>query len=207
MRVVPFSRGLPVILAIVAIFLGGCLGRSQSPRFYALSPIQEDQVKSKRESPVHHAVIGIGPVKLADYLDQSKLVTLESDNQLVKAEYDRWVGSFKDDFINVLADNIGFLLPTERIYLYPWRGTVPIDYQVVLDVVRCDGRLGDAAWLVARWSVFGGSEKKLLKTNRSSIREPVRGADYAALVAAQSQALAKLSQEIAEAIQGMAKKN
>jgi hypothetical protein len=204
MRVVPVSRGLLVILAIAALFSGGC--RSQSSRFYALSPIQEDQVISKRKSPAQNAVIGIGPVKVADYLDQSLLVSRTSDNQAVKAQFDRWVGSFKDDFTNILADNIGFLLATERIYLYPWRTSVPIDYQVVLDIVRCDGRLGDAAWLEVRWSVFEGPEKKLLKINRSSIREPVSGADYAALVAAQSRALAKLSQEIAEAIQG-AKKN
>ncbi len=202
MRVVPFLRGLPVILSIAVIFLGGC--RSQSSRFYTLSPIQEDQVIS-RKSPAQNAVIGIGPVKLADYLGQAMLVTRTSDNQAVKAEYDRWVGSFKDNFINVLADNIGVLLGTERIYLYPWRMGVPIDYQVVLDVVRCDGRLGDAAWLEARWSIFQGPEKKLLKINRSSIREPVSGADYAALVAAQSRALAKLSQEIAKAIQSAGK--
>jgi uncharacterized protein len=205
MRVTPFSRRLPVILAIVSIFLGGCMSRSQTPRFYTLSPMQPDEVISKRNSPAQNAVIGIGPVKLADYLDQSDLVTRTSDNQLVKAEYDRWAGSFKNDFINVLAENIGFLVPTERIYLYPWRGSVPIGYQVVLEVVRCDGRLGEAAWLVARWSVFGGPEKKLLKMNRSSIREPVTGADYAALVAAQSRAVAKLSQEIAAAIQGTGK--
>jgi uncharacterized lipoprotein YmbA len=203
MRVALFSRIVPVILAIVAIFVGGC--RSQAPRFYTLSPIQEDQVISKRKSSAQNAVIGIGPVKLADYLDQSMIVTRTSDNQAVKAEFDRWVGSFKDNFINVLADNIGFLLPTENIYLFPWRLSVPIDYQVVLDVVRCDGRLGDAAWLEARWSVFRGPEKKLLKTNRSSIREPVSGADHAALVAAQSRAVAKLSQEIVEAIQGAGK--
>jgi uncharacterized protein len=203
MRVAPFSRAVPVILAIAAIFFGGC--RSQSPRFYSLSPIQEDQVSTKRKSPAQNAVIGIGPVKLADYLDQSMLVTRTSDNQAVKAEFDRWVGSFKDNFINVLADNIGFLLPTENIHLFPWRVSVPIDYQVVMDIVRCDGRLGDAVWLEARWSILKGPEKKVLKTNRSSMREPVSGADYAALVAAQSRAVAKLSQEIAEAIQGAGK--
>lgn len=202
MRVTPFSYSLPVILALVAIFFGGCLGRSQSPRFYALSPIQEDQVVSKGHSPAQNAVIGIGPVKLADYLEQSRLVTRTSDHQLVQAEYDRWVGSFNDNLSNVLAENIGFLLSTDRIYRHPWRASVPIDYQVVVDVVRCDGQLGDAAWLVARWSVFGGPEKKLLKTKRSSLREPVTDASYAALVAAQSQALATLSQEIAQAIQG-----
>jgi len=199
MRAVTFSRALPVILTIAAIFSGGC--RSQSPRFYHLNSIQEDQVISKRKSPAQNAVVGIGPVKLADYLDQSLLVTRTSDNQAVKAEFDRWVGSFKDNFVNVLADNIGFLVPTERIYLYPWRVSVPIDYQVVVDIVRCDGRLGDAAWLEARWSLFGGPEKKLLKTNRSSIREPVSGADYAGVVAAQSRAVGQLSQEIVEAIQ------
>jgi uncharacterized lipoprotein YmbA len=203
MRVAPFSRTLPVILAIVAIFLGGC--RSQSPRFYTLSPIQEGQVTSTRKSPAQNAVVGIGPVKLADYLDQSMIVTRTSDNQAVKAEFNRWVGSLKDNLINVLADNIGVLLPTERIYLYPWRLSVPIDYQVAVDVVRCDGRLGDAVWLEARWSIFVGPEKKLLKTHRSSISEPVSGADYGALVAAQSRALGKLSQEIAAAIQSAGK--
>jgi uncharacterized protein len=199
MRVTPFSRGLPVILAILAIFLGGCV-RSQTPRFYTLSPLQQDEVISKRETPGQNRVIGIGPVKLADYLDQSDLVTRTSDNQLVKAEYDRWAGSFKNDFINVLAEDIGSLVPSSQIYLYPWRGSVPIGYQVVLEVVRCDGRLGDAAWLVARWSIFGGPDKKLLQMGRSSIREPMTGADYASLVAAQSRALAQLSQEIAKAI-------
>jgi uncharacterized lipoprotein YmbA len=203
MRVTPFARCLPVILPILVIFLGGCV-RSQTPRFYTLTPMQSDEVISKRNSPAQNAVVGIGPVQLADYLDQSDLVTRRGDNQLIKAEYDRWAGSFKNDFINVLAEDIGYLVPTQRIYLYPWRGSVPIGYQVALEVVRCDGRLGDAVWLVARWSVFAGPEKKLLKMQRSSIREPVTGADYAALVAAQSRALAKLSQEIAEAIQSAA---
>ena len=203
MRVRRFSWGLPVILAIAALFLGGC--RSQSPRFYTLNPIQEDQVSSKRERPAPNAVIGIGPVKLADYLDQSMIITRTSDNQAKKAEFDRWVGSLKDNFVNVLADNLGYLLATDRIYLYPWRLSVPIEYQVLLDIVRCDGRLGDAAMLEVRWSVLKGPEKQLLKTNRSSIREPVMGGDYAALVAAQSRALAQLSQEIAEVIQGAGK--
>jgi hypothetical protein len=203
MKVAPFSRALPVILAIAAIFLGGC--RSQSPRFYTLTPIPEGQAISQRKGPAQNAVVGLGPVKLADYLDQSMIVTRTSGNQAVKAEFDRWAGSLKDNLINVLADNIGFLLPTERIYLYPWRVSVPIDYQILLDIVRCDGRLGDAVWLEVRWSILRGPEKKLLKTNRSSIREPVSGADYAALVAAQSRALAQLSEEIAQAIQGAGK--
>jgi len=201
MRVKPLHFGLPVILTIIALFVGGCLSRSPSPRFYSLSPIQEDQGISARKGPAPNAVIGIGPIRLADYLDDSKIITRTSDNQLVKAEYDRWAGSFKNNFTNALAENIGALLRTDQIFLYPWRTSVTLDYQVMVDVIRLDGRLGEAAWLVARWSVFEGPEKKLLTMNRSSIREPVSGPDYGALVAAQSQAIAQLSQEIARAIQ------
>jgi uncharacterized lipoprotein YmbA len=204
MRIRLFSRGLTFVLITAAILCGGCLGRSPLPTFYALTPVQ-DQYVSRRSSPVKNAVIGIGPVKLADYLDDSLIVTRTSHNELAKAQFNRWAGSFKDNFINVLADDIGFLLSTERIYLYPWRLSVPIDYQVAVDVVRCDGRLGDAAYLEARWSIFKGPEKKLLKMHRSNIREPVTGADYADLVAAESRAVAQLSQEIAEAIRGTGK--
>ena len=107
--------------------------------------------------------------------------------------------------MHVLADNSGSLLSTERIYLYPRRLCGPIDCQVAVDVVRGAGRLGDAAWLEARWSIFGGPGKNRLNLNRSGRCEPVTGADYAPLVAAQSRALAKLSQEIAAAIQSAGK--
>jgi uncharacterized lipoprotein YmbA len=194
-----FSCGLRVLLLLAAIFLGGCV-RSPEPKFYALTSVQ-DLYSARRSNPAPAAVIGIGPLKLADYLDRSQIVTRTGNDQLVKSEFNRWVGSFKDNFINVLADDLGFLLSDQLIYLYPWRTSVPIDYQVTVDVVRCDGQLGDAAWLETRWSIFKGPEKKLLKTSRSSISVPVTGADYGHLVAAQSQAVAKLSQEIATAIQ------
>jgi uncharacterized lipoprotein YmbA len=200
MRDTFFFRCLPVILAMVSFLLGGCLGKSPSSRFYALTPMTAEQGAPGHGSPARNAVIGIGPIKLADYLDQPKIVTRKGDHQLIRAEYDQWAGSFKDNITSVLSENIGFLLPTERVYLYPWRRSVPVDYQVVLDIVRCDGRLGKDALLVARWSVFDGQDKTLVGANRSSIREPVNAGGYAAVVAAQSRALAKLSREIVQAI-------
>jgi uncharacterized protein len=200
MRDLPLFRRLTVILVMGLFFLGGCLGRSQAPRFYTLSPLTENKAMAKSDTPARDTRIGIGPIKLADYLDQSRLVTRTGDNRLVKAEFDLWAGAFKDNLTNVLAENIGLLVPTERIYIYPWRLTEPMDYQVILDVVRFDGDLGKDAWLVARWSIVGGKDRELLEVGRSSIREPVTGSGYDALVTAQSRALAKLSHEIVEAI-------
>jgi len=63
------SRGFTGLLAIAAIFLGGC--RSQSPRFLHLEPdYRKTKLISKGKAWHRNAVIGIGPVKLADYLDQ-----------------------------------------------------------------------------------------------------------------------------------------
>ena len=206
MRDVPFFGLLPVVLVMGLFFLDGCLGRSQSPRFYTLSPLIEDKALAKSDTPARDTRIGIGPIKLADYLDHSKLVTRTGDNRLVKAEFDLWAGAFRDNLTNVLAENIGLLVPTERIYLYPWRLSEPMDYQIILDVVRFDGDLGKDAWLVARWSIIGGKEKEVLEVGRSSIREPVKGSGYDALVTAQSRALAQISHEIVEAIQAAGRK-
>lgn len=206
MRDLPLFRRLTVILVMGLFFLGGCLGRSQAPRFYTLSPLTENKAMAKSDTPARDTRIGIGPIKLADYLDQSRLVTRTGDNRLVKAEFDLWAGAFKDNLTNVLAENIGLLVPTERIYIYPWRLSEPMDYQIILDVVRFDGDLGKDAWLVARWSIVGGKDREVLEVGRSSIREPVTGSGYDALVTAQSRALAKLSHEIVEAIHAAGRK-
>ncbi len=193
------SPPLAVVLILWIICLSSC-GRSPSPRFYTLSAQPEQFAATRTSQP--NLVVGLGPIRLADYLDQAPIVTRTGDNQLVRDEFNRWGGPFKNNFANVLADNISALLGTQQVHLFPWRQAVPIDYQVTVDVVRCDGRLGEAAVLESRWSIFRGPEKQLLTTRRSSITEPVTGPDYADLVAAQSRAVGRLSQEIAHTIRG-----
>ena len=208
MRMPLFRNASMILIAAVSFLLAGCLGKSPSPRFYALTPMASEQEAAGQGNTVRNPVIGIGPVSLADYLDQPKIVTRQGDHQMVRAEYDQWAGAFKDNVTSVLAENIGFLLPTDKMYHYPWRRSIPVDFQVVLDIVRCDGILGKEAWMVARWSVFDGRDKRLVGASRASIREPVTDGGYAALVAAYSRALAELSREIVAAIhdQGPGKK-
>jgi hypothetical protein len=196
----PYSPFCVVILVAALMVLTGCFGKSQPSRFYTLTAEAQRQLAVSPGSAVRNAAVGIGPIQIADYLNQSKIINRSSDNRLEQAEYHQWAGSFEDNLTQVLAENLGVLVPTERIYLYPWRTSLSIDYQVALDIIRCDGRLGEAVRLVARWRLLSGEEKKVMTVKRSSIDESVRGNDYDALVAAQSRALARLSQEIAAAI-------
>jgi uncharacterized lipoprotein YmbA len=188
------------------VVINGCVGKSQPPRFYTLTSITEGNMTPAGDNPAQNAAIGIGPVKLADYLDQSRIITRTSENRVEQAEFDQWSGSFKDNLTNVLAENIGHLLATDRIAIYPWRTYVPIDYQVTVDIVRCDGQPGKEVFLVARWSVLSGNEKKPFAMKRSDIHEEAGNRGYESLVAAQSRALGRLSHEIVQAIQAAARK-
>jgi uncharacterized lipoprotein YmbA len=188
-----------VITAAGLVVLLGCFG-TQNARFYALSPMQQALTGPGGQTGVSDIAVGIGPVKIADYLDRYDIVTRDTGNTLKLAEFEQWAGSFEDNFTCVLAENLSSLLKSEQIYPFPWPREVPVAYQVTLEVIRFDGTLGGEACLVARWSVFGEEPKKLLAVKRSSIQEPTGGSGYGDLVAAESRALAKLSQEIAEVI-------
>jgi uncharacterized lipoprotein YmbA len=194
------------IACIVFIALAGCTGKSKPSRFYTLSSVSEGQSLQAGAEKANDVAVGLGPVKVADYLDQTRIITRTSTNSIDQAEFDQWTGSFKDNLTNVLADNIGYLLGSDRIAIYPWRSFMPIDFQVTVDIIRCDGQLGKEVILVARWSLIKGKKKELTAMKRSDIRVEIADGSYEALVAAQSRALGKLSSEIVQAIQAAGRK-
>lgn len=75
------------------------------------------------------------------------------------------------------------------------------DYRVTIDVQRLESVQGQAATLEAVWTVrkTAGSE---IRSGRTVAREPVQGQGFDALAAAHSQAVAKMSADIAAAIRG-----
>jgi hypothetical protein len=180
--------------------LAGCFGRTQPARFHTLNPMEQAPAASSVKVGLSDIAVGIGPVKIADYLNRTDIVTRETSSTLHFAEFEQWAGSFEDGLTRALAENLGFLLGSERIYVHPWPQAVPVKYRVALEVIQFDGKLAGEACLIARWSVLGGEPGKPLAVKRSSIQEPTGGSGYEDLVAAQSRALAKLSREIAEAI-------
>jgi uncharacterized lipoprotein YmbA len=149
------------------------------------------------------AAISVGPVELPDYVDRSQIVTRISPNKLSLAEFDQWAEPLKDSFSRVLMENLSFLLCADPISLYPSRGPTAIDYRVEVEVIRIDGRLGEQATLVARWIILDEKDNAVLFTRKSNLSSPAQGGGYEALVSAQSQTIAALSRDIAEALKTM----
>lgn len=147
--------------------------------------------------------VGLGPIRLPEYLDRPQIVTRMSPNEVRFAEFERWAAPLAGSFSSALAENLSTLLGTDRIALHPWKATTSIDCRVEIEVSRFDGKPGDSVLLESRWIVFSEDRERVLSTKTSSIREPVSGKGYEALVAAQSRALAALGREIAEAIRSL----
>ncbi len=199
-----FSRFAAITMGAVLMFALGCAG-TKPAKFYTLNSLDISEIESRSEEATRGVALGIGPVRFPDYLNRPQIMTRSSHNALTFAEYHRWAGSLREDFSRILAENLSILLATARIALFPWTSVTPIDYRVTIDVIRFEGKIGGDVTLKVRWSILGGAVKKVLVIKTSNFIEPVGGANYEALVAVQSRALAGLSREIAEAINNISR--
>jgi len=196
------SRLIGFTVISVLLIVGGC-GGTPASRFYVLSPMPSSEDTMRAEMSESCVAISVGPVIMPDYIDRPQIVTRISENRLRLAEFDQWAEPLGDSFPRILMENLSTLLCAEPITLYPSRGPISIDYRVEVEVIRLDGRLGEQASLVARWIILDERETKVLLTRKSNLNAPVQGGDYEALVSAQSQTIAALSRDIAEAIKAI----
>jgi len=194
----------PVILAlcISSLFASGCT-RSRPAKFYLLHPLQEAAAQQQAFTTLS---IGVGPVDMPDYLDRPQIVTRVNPGEIRLAEFERWAEPLKENFTRVLGENLSQRLATDRIVIFPWTGAPHIDYRVAVEVIRFDGAPGNAVTLNARWSIIEEEAQKTLAEKKSVISVPAEGQDFGALVAAQSKAVAALSNEIAAAITASAQR-
>ena len=192
------------LVGILLILLAGCASTEPS-KFYTLRSMSAAGAGGLSEADVQGIAVGVGPISIPDYLDRQPIVTTSNQNKIEMSEFNRWAGSLKDSISRVLSENLSVLLSTDRVFLFPWRGAIKVDYHIGVDVIQFDGELGGRATLIARWGIFSGKGKKELLVKRSSITESVGEKGYDALVAAQSQALMHLSRDIAAGIKSFTK--
>ena len=188
-----------LILAVCGVALSSCLGQQQSSRLYVLTPLPRAE-RAAPDAGGRDMAIGVGPVELPQYTNRQQIVTGNQSYQLHPATFDEWAEPLRDNFLRVLADNLSILLATDRVMLFPWKGPLAIEYQVVVDVTHFLGEVGGETSLVALWSIVGKNGQEVLLSQKSNVREPTGTQGYAALAAAMSNSLGALSREIAAAI-------
>ncbi len=188
-----------LMLGVLLAVLSGCTASPHS-RFYLLSPLDTTDPQINPSAEERCLSIGIGPIRIPDYFDRPQIVTRGPAGEITLAEFDRWGEPVKENLTRTLAKNLSVLLCTDSIVFFPWRGGIPIDYRIEMEVLRLDGSLGGNVSLEAWWVILNGNGKKMLLFKKSNITEAVGGQDYKSLVAAKGRAIGHLSRDIASAI-------
>jgi uncharacterized lipoprotein YmbA len=183
-------------VAVVALLgLTACLGpREDVSAFFLLSPAPPPPAAL---APVAVA-IGIGPIELPGYLDRAQIVVRLSDNQVTLSDADRWAEPLLANLQRTLEENLAGLLPSASFVEYPWYPSEAPDHAFSIRFRRFEADAAGTVVLDATWEVTTAGNRADGRSTR--IEEPAAAPDRAAAVAAQSRALARLSEEIASAL-------
>ena len=182
--------------------MSGC-ARTQPATFYLLRPLAGAEKPQGITVQEKGPLIVVGPIVFPKYLDRPSIVTRTQGNALKVAAFDRWAEPLKDNFCRVLTENLGTLLGTDRIMMFPWKSALGSTFQVTMEVFSFEGDSQGKVVLSVRWTLFGDEGKQELLTKKSDLSEPTGAEGYEALVSAQSRAVAGLSKEIVEAIKAL----
>jgi uncharacterized lipoprotein YmbA len=185
-----------ISIALIATVAAGC-STTAPARFYSL-----DSTATADGTPATPAAVMVGPVTIPASVDQPEFVVQVAPNRVEVNEFNRWVSPLNDSIARAVAGDLVVMLGTPEVATANLANFAP-DYRVTIDVQRFESVQGQAATLEAVWTVrktAGG----MVRSGRTVARQPVQGQGFDALAAAHSQAVAKMSADIAAAIRAEA---
>ncbi len=194
------------ILKIASLLAGPALipGCASSPAssFYILSPLPEAKVRQGTlvEGKIS---LGIGPIALPDYMDRPQMVSGVGAQRIEVDEYQRWGGSLRADIANTLGENLAHLLGTSRVVIMPAEVKLPVQYRLVVNILRFDADNEGRALLKVRWAILDPNAEVALAMRESAYRQAFDQGDQDAQVAALSATLGDFSREVADTIRGL----
>jgi uncharacterized lipoprotein YmbA len=182
-------------LTLFWLIAAGC-GRSPGVTFYTLNAMAPE---ATAPTTTPHAV-AVGPVTLPELIDRPQMVMRVSANRVDILETHRWAESLKSEIPRLLAENLARLLRPARVSAYQQSASRDAEFRVLVDIQRFETIPGEGVTIEALWSVRRTAVGAIPRKGRSLVREPARGTDYDALIAAHGRALAAISGDIAQAL-------
>ncbi len=177
---------------LVLLLCAGCSLSSPPANFYTLSSVA---VPTDGGSKL---AIGVTLTEFPDALDRPQIMLRTSENRLEIQEMHRWAGPLDNQLLHALTENLVRLTGSQRITPAPFEpGFVP-ERRLAVAILRFDGAPASSALLRVRWSITG-PDGQLLHMHTSTLQETT-GSTIESLVAAQSQLITRLAEEIAEVL-------
>jgi uncharacterized protein len=196
-----FVRTALLVLVAAPLFLAGC-GTSPPSKYYVLNAVKAQETAGQVTTAPQSVSIAVGPVHIPDYMDRPQIATRTAGNELIINEFARWGGSLKENVDRVLIENLSALLSPDGFVVTGWKRRIP-GHKLIVEVNRFDAVPGGSVLLKATWGVVSPDGTKALLVKGSTVSQPINDRDYGAVVAAMSQALGALSQEMAAGIKSV----
>jgi hypothetical protein len=188
-------RAVLAVLCTVAALAAGC-GTSPPARFYTLSPTAAPAAAPS------DVFVAVGPVTIPAVVDRPEIVVNLGPNELRMDDFNRWAAPLQDSIARTIAENLVVMLGSPRVILFPQQLATDPQYRVAVEIRTFESVPGTAIRLDAVWTLRRTKDGKT-ETGRTSVRESVADSSYDALAAAHSRAVARLSQDIADAVRAL----
>jgi len=180
-------------LSFLTFLILGCAKSSKPVEYYMLDAsvgIDNNQTLKGDEGPM----IGLGPIRLPEYLDRFQMVVAVSENKYKLIDGHRWAEKLDQNISLALFKTLPSQLGTDRMIRYPWPQRPGVDFQVKIDILELNVDQDGQSQLVAQWSIK--SKDKTILNKRSTFTAQASTTDIDKMVQAQSECLTQLGQEI-----------
>lgn len=187
-----------LLLVSLSVVLSACVGKGPKTQYYGLFASTNPSVIASNTGT--HKSIGIGPVILPDYLDNSAIVTRTSTQKIRVSGYNAWAGDITDQMTRVITDNLANTLQHDAVWGFPWDTRSRPEYQIRIVVEEFSGILGQDITMRLKWSVLNTKTQELINVNRDELTVSSVDNSYNSYVEALNTALNDWSQILAKAL-------
>lgn len=186
-------------LVVLILAIAGCISipNSPNPRFYMLKAMDKPGAGQTFSVPAG-TIISIGPVDIPEYQNRPQIVTQDKNKMLNVAQFDRWGEQLNIAITRTLIENLTMLLPDANFELFPASFAIPVNYQVIVDIVQLESNLNSEVFFAAQWSIIRDTDRKMMLNKRYEASQPVKPNNYSGLVKALNDICASFSKEIAK---------
>ena len=188
----------------VSLLLTAC-GSSPPVRYFALSDTVPVGVQDAEDA----VVLGVGPMRMAPYLDRSQIVMRGPGAEIEIDEFVRWAEPLSTAFLRVVSADVDNAVNGLRVIAFPWESAVwsQIDYRLLGEVIRFDGDPSGRVVLETQWGIVAtDSDVWPVKPRRRRYESQMASPDDpASLAAAMGEALAKFSSDIVSELRPLLK--
>lgn len=190
--------GFPVA-AVLLLALGGCWRGGDAMQFYLLNAdVTATGANNSGPMPSTNTVIGLGPVRIPDYLNRPQMVLGVGEYRYQLDEQHRWAERLDQNISRALLQSLSGQLRPARIVRHPWPLRQSVDYQTSIDILELHRDASGQSRMSAQWLVR--NREGMLTARQFDCSLPVPKDDIEALVNAQSECLSRLSSDIAGAL-------